>query len=123
MEVFIGHVKRDLHIAERNIDAKYLALDQPANLRILLSDYHALLLRRFNGDTAASDILIDLAKAVELARLTERQSEALRLVYEMDLTQEEAGRAMGIGRINKLTAKGATKSERRRYSILRKAIA
>jgi predicted DNA-binding protein (UPF0251 family) len=33
---------------------------------------------------------------VELARLTERQSEALRLVYEEDLTQEEAGKLMGL---------------------------
>jgi predicted DNA-binding protein (UPF0251 family) len=30
-----------------------------------------------------------------MARLTGRQSEALRLVYEEDLTQEEAGRRMG----------------------------
>jgi hypothetical protein len=37
-----------------------------------------------------------LAKAIELAGLTGRQSEALRLVYELDLTQEEAGRAMGL---------------------------
>jgi DNA-directed RNA polymerase specialized sigma24 family protein len=65
-------------------------------LRILLGDYHALKLRRFNGDTAASDILIDLMKAIEMAQLTGRQSEALRLVYEEDLTQEEAGKRMGI---------------------------
>jgi predicted DNA-binding protein (UPF0251 family) len=32
-----------------------------------------------------------------MAGLTGRQSEALRLVYEEDLTQEEAGKRMGIG--------------------------
>jgi predicted DNA-binding protein (UPF0251 family) len=53
-------------------------------------------LRRFNGDTAASDILIDLFRAIELAQLTGRQSEALRLVYEEDLTQEDAGKLMGL---------------------------
>jgi predicted DNA-binding protein (UPF0251 family) len=30
-----------------------------------------------------------------MAQLTGRQSEALRLVYEEDLTQEEAGKRMG----------------------------
>jgi predicted DNA-binding protein (UPF0251 family) len=40
--------------------------------------------------------LIDLKSAIELAQLTRRQSEALRLVYEEDLTQEEAGNRMGI---------------------------
>jgi RNA polymerase sigma factor (sigma-70 family) len=93
----MGSVKIDLTQKERALDEKYPALDKPENLRILLSDYHALLLRRFNGDTAASDILIDLYKAIELAKLTERQSEALRLVYEEDLTQEEAGKLLGIG--------------------------
>jgi predicted DNA-binding protein (UPF0251 family) len=31
-----------------------------------------------------------------MAQLTGRQSEALRLVYEEDLTQEEAGKRMGL---------------------------
>jgi hypothetical protein len=57
-----------------------------------------LLNRQYQGDYSAVDILVDLRKAIELAQLTGRQSEALHLVYEMDLTQEDAGRAMGIGR-------------------------
>jgi DNA-directed RNA polymerase specialized sigma24 family protein len=92
----MGATKVDVHAKERSLDAKYPALDNPQNLRILLGDYHALKLRRFNGDTSASDILIDLATAIAMAQLTGRQSEALRLVYEEDLTQEEAGRRMGI---------------------------
>jgi hypothetical protein len=87
----LGAVKIDTQSKERSLDAKYPALDNPANLRILLGDYHALKIRRFNGDTAASDILIDLRKAIEMAQLTDRQGQALRLVYEEDLTQEEAG--------------------------------
>jgi predicted DNA-binding protein (UPF0251 family) len=43
------------------------------------------------GDYDAVVLLVDLRKAVEMAQLTGRQSEALRLVYEEDLTQEEAG--------------------------------
>ncbi|MEH7246484.1 sigma factor-like helix-turn-helix DNA-binding protein [Neobacillus niacini] len=49
------------------------------------------------GDYDAIVLLVDLRKAIEMAQLTGRQSEALRLVYEEDLTQEEAGKRMGIG--------------------------
>jgi DNA-directed RNA polymerase specialized sigma24 family protein len=87
----LGAVKIDTHAKERSLEAKYPALDNPANLRILLSDYHALINRQYQGDYAAVDILVDLRKAVELAGLTSRQAQALRLVYEEDLTQEEAG--------------------------------
>jgi RNA polymerase sigma factor (sigma-70 family) len=96
----MGATKIDINAKDRSLDAKYPALDNPQNLRILLGDYHALKLRRFNGDTAASDILIDLIRAIEMAQLTGRQSEALRLVYEEDLTQEEAGKRMGIAQKN-----------------------
>jgi DNA-binding CsgD family transcriptional regulator len=92
----IGSVKIDLDSKERSLDAKYPALDNPAGLRILLSDYHALINRQYQGDYDACVILIDLRKAIEMAQLTGRQSEALRLVYEEDLTQEEAGKRMGI---------------------------
>jgi predicted DNA-binding protein (UPF0251 family) len=51
------------------------------------------------GDYDAVILLTDLRKAIELAKLTGRQSEALRLVYEEDLTQEDAGKRMGVGRI------------------------
>jgi RNA polymerase sigma factor (sigma-70 family) len=44
--------------------------------------------------------LIDLESAIEMAQLTGRQSEALRLVYAEDLTQEEAGKRLGIAQKN-----------------------
>jgi DNA-directed RNA polymerase specialized sigma24 family protein len=94
----MGSVKRDLHVNERSLEEKYPALDSPENLRILLSDYHALLNRQYQGDYDAVVLLADLETAISMAKLTERQSEALRLVYEEDLTQEEAGKLMGIGR-------------------------
>lgn len=65
-------------------------------MRILLSDYHALKNRQYAGDYDATIILADLATAIKAAQLTGRQSEAMRLVYEEDLTQEDAGKAMGI---------------------------
>jgi DNA-directed RNA polymerase specialized sigma24 family protein len=91
----MGSVKRDLHIQERSLEAKYPALDSPANLRILLSDLQALINRQYMGDYDAVILLTDLRKAIAIAQLTGRQSEALRLVYEEDLTQEEAGKRMG----------------------------
>jgi RNA polymerase sigma factor (sigma-70 family) len=92
----VGSVKRDLHINERSLDAKYPALDSPANLRILLSDLHSLINRQYQGDYDSVVILADLATAVEMAKLTDRQRQALTLVYEFDLTQEEAGKRMGV---------------------------
>jgi RNA polymerase sigma factor (sigma-70 family) len=55
-----------------------------------------LLNRQYQGDYDATVLLVDLRKAIEMAGLTGRQSEALRLVYEEDLTQEEAGKRMGV---------------------------
>jgi RNA polymerase sigma factor (sigma-70 family) len=92
----VGAVKIDTHAKERSLDAKYPALDSPANLRILLSDYHALVNRQYQGDYDAVVLLVDLRKAIAIAQLTDRQGQALRLVYEEDLTQEEAGKRMGI---------------------------
>jgi hypothetical protein len=91
-----GHVKRDLHTKERGYDSKYPALNNPSGLRILLADYHALINRKYAGDYDAVVVLTDLAKAVEMADLTAKQLQALRLVYVDDLTQEEAGKRMGV---------------------------
>lgn len=85
--------KPDQHL---RYESAYPALNNPAGLRILLSDYHALKGRRFAGDYAGCDILIDLHRAIELANLTARQRQALELVYGEDLTQAEAGKRMGL---------------------------
>ena len=95
----MGSGKVDLSTKERALEERYPALDNPLGLRILLSDLHALKVRQFQGDYDAVVLLADLTKAVEMAQLTGRQSEALRLVYEEDLTQEEAGKRMGIHRV------------------------
>lgn len=93
--IIIGAVKIDLTAGERRLEERY-ALDNPTRVRLLLSKYHALLGRQYQGDTDAIVLLVDLAKAIELAGLTERQRQALRLVYVEDLTQEKAGERMGI---------------------------
>lgn len=68
--------------------------------KAILSNYHALKERRYLGDLDASDTLIDFERAVGLAKLTQRQAEALRLVYGEDLTQKKAGERMGIAQPN-----------------------
>lgn len=64
--------------------------------RAILTNYHALTERQYVGDTDAICALLDLASAVEKAELTDRQAQALRLVYGEGMTQKDAGLAMGL---------------------------
>lgn len=50
----------------RRYDAEY-KLNDAEGIRILLRDYDKLFQRRFEGDTAASDILLDLEDAIDAA--------------------------------------------------------
>jgi len=71
-------------------------LTKASEAKAILGNLHALSARRYVGDTNASDTLVDFADAVKRAGLTSRQAEALRLVYVKDLTQRDAGLAMGV---------------------------
>lgn len=64
--------------------------------KAVLSNYHALKERRYLGDLDASDTLIDFERAVKLAKLTQRQAEALCLVHGEDLTQQAAAKRMEV---------------------------
>jgi len=64
--------------------------------RAILTNYHALTERQYVGDTDAICALLDLATAVASAGLTDRQAQALRLVYGEGMTQKDAGAAMGV---------------------------
>lgn len=68
--------------------------------KAILSNLHALRERRYVGDLDASDTLIDFERAVGFAKLTQRQAEAIRLVYGEDLTQKKAAEIMGVGQPN-----------------------
>lgn len=65
--------------------------------KAILTNLHALRQRRYVGDLDASDTLIDFERACQMAKLTKRQFEAIRFVYDIGLTQKEAGERMGIG--------------------------
>lgn len=95
----MGHVKIDIAKSDRSYAVKY-ALNDAAGVRSLLRDRHRISSARFRGDTAASDILIDLHSAINSAGLTERQTEAIAWVYGVDLTQEKAAELMGIAQKN-----------------------
>lgn len=68
-----------------------------SHAKAILSNLHALRERRYVGDLDASDTLIDFERALSLAKLTKRQSEAIHLRYNEELTQKEVGTRMGIG--------------------------
>jgi hypothetical protein len=93
----MGAVKVDIAKGSRNYTQKY-ALNDAKGVAMLLRDRHKIASRRFYaGDYAASDILIDLDNAIWKAFLTNRQAEAIAYVYGLDVTQETAAEAMGVG--------------------------
>lgn len=91
----MGVSKLDRTQKERQFDGQY-ALSTAGGVKQLLGDYHAFHARQYLGDYEAVVVLADLAEAMRLAGLTERQGEALALVYGEDLTQKAAGERLGI---------------------------
>jgi len=92
----LGAVKSDLTAKERALEESYPALNTAAGIKRLLAEINALVIRQYQGDYDAAVLLIDLENAKEKAKLTERQFEALQLIYEDDLTQEDAAKVLGI---------------------------
>lgn len=92
----MGTVKIDLHRKDREFNAAY-ALDNAEGVKLLLADYQKFVSRKRCGDYAAVEVLIDIHKAIDLAGLTDRQRQAIELVYFGELTQAEAGGRMGVG--------------------------
>jgi DNA-directed RNA polymerase specialized sigma subunit len=95
----MGAVKVDTEKQARAYEVKY-ALNDAAGIKALLRDRHRIAERRYKGDTAASDIIIDLHSAINSAGLTERQTESIAWVYGRDLTQARAAEIMGIAQKN-----------------------
>lgn len=110
----MGSVKIDTHSKERVLETKYHALNSAEGVRLLLGDYYALKLRRYNGDTAASDILIDLHTAIERAGLTDRQRQALRMVFIEDMSQVDVAHELRVSKqtVNRLVSVALAKVAR-----------
>jgi RNA polymerase sigma factor (sigma-70 family) len=93
----MGVSNHDKAAGHRRLEQRYgAALDNRESVRLLLEDYYALLTRRFKGDYAACDILIDLHTAIERAGLTERQREVLEYYHFRQFNQTEIAEALGI---------------------------
>lgn len=90
------------------------------HVQMSLSNLHRLRERRYSrADYGACDVLLDLEKAIDDAELTDKQAEVIRMLYEKDLTQEDAAKAMGmsqkvISMHNKYAIKKIAKEYKRR---------
>jgi DNA-directed RNA polymerase specialized sigma24 family protein len=91
----MGATNYDLNEKHRQHEERF-AFGTPEGVEKLLTCYHDIKERRYFGDYAACDILIDLQLAIEAAGLSDRQREALRLVYVEDLGSRRAAEAMAI---------------------------
>jgi predicted DNA-binding protein (UPF0251 family) len=95
--IVIGHVKRDMHAAERQHAERY-ALDNAKGVRLLLSEYRALEQRMYSsaGDYDAVIILTDLQRAIDEAKLTWRQKSALKYVVINEQKQKTVAKMLGV---------------------------
>ncbi|MGH0964028.1 sigma factor-like helix-turn-helix DNA-binding protein [Bacillus cereus] len=91
----MGVSKYDNEAAVRRIEQEY-ALDNSKSIDLLLRHLPYMQERRFNGDYAASDVLMDMETAISNADLTDRQRQVLRLVYFKDMKQTQVAVEMGI---------------------------
>lgn len=91
----MGAVKVDIEKDQRKYKESY-ALNTAKGVEKLLRDRHRIASRRFNGDYAACDIIIDLNDAIEKAKLSRRQVETITFLYGCDLTQSEAAAEMSV---------------------------
>ncbi|MCU5516138.1 LuxR C-terminal-related transcriptional regulator [Bacillus wiedmannii] len=91
----MGVSKYDNEAAHRRIEHNY-ALDNPKSIDLLLRHLPYMQERRFNGDYAASDVLMDMETAVANADLTDRQRQVLQLVYFEDMKQRDVAISLGI---------------------------
>lgn len=96
----MGSVKIDLYSKAKRWDDKY-PLDKREGVMEVLDNIHKLReLRLRSGDFHLCDLLLDLQEAIDNGKLTERQRECIELLYEHELTQEEAANVLGIDHSN-----------------------
>ncbi|WP_438432329.1 sigma factor-like helix-turn-helix DNA-binding protein [Gorillibacterium sp. sgz500922] len=97
-----GTVKRNQeHTEVRCVVTVTAGLQREAGIKLLLRDFYPIAERRYTGDYAACDLLLDLQDALKEAKLTDRQREVLSLMYgPRQLTQSETALAAGIAQKN-----------------------
>lgn len=93
----MGSVKVDIAEDHRKYAHTY-TLSTAKGVEKLLRDRHKIAARRFAGDYAASDITLDLNEAIDRAKLSRRQAEAVAYLYGCGLTHEESADEMNVTR-------------------------
>lgn len=90
------------------------ALNTPKGVEKLLRSRAKIAALRFSGDTAASDIILDLDNAIKRAKLSPRQSQAIDLIYGLDLSHVEVATRIGVipQAVNKFNAEACRKIAR-----------
>lgn len=91
----MGAVTVDIEKDARKYTQTY-ALNTSKGVEKLLRDRHKIAARRFTGDYAACDIIIDLNEAIDRANLSRRQTETITYLYGCDMTQAEAADEMAV---------------------------
>jgi RNA polymerase sigma factor (sigma-70 family) len=72
-------------------------LETPQGVTALLQNYSYVKSAALDrSDFDAINLIIDFERVFERVSLTSRQKEAIRLVYEEEMTQKEAGETLGI---------------------------
>lgn len=109
----MGAVKVDIAEDHRKYTQTY-ALNTAKGVEKLLRDRHKIAARRFTGDYAACDIIIDLNEAVDRAKLSRRQAEAVAYLYGCGLNHEETAEEMNVTRqaVTKFNAEACRKIAR-----------
>lgn len=72
-------------------------METTRGVTMFLSNYHYFNVMAYDkGDMDAVAMLVDFEEAMKNVELTDRQREAIFLVYEIGMNQREAGESLGI---------------------------
>lgn len=86
----------DKSAGSKRLEAKYI-LNTAKGIEKLLEDAYGLQsIAYMRSDFSAIDILLDLATAIEIAKLTDKQKVVLELIYVKGFTQEETAKMVGV---------------------------
>lgn len=77
-----------------------ITVEQRVEMLLSLIPYYSE--RQYSGNYYDNDDLNDIHAAIERAGLTDKQREALELVYIKDQTYEDAAKLVGVSRITML---------------------
>lgn len=75
-------------------------MKRKSKARAILSNYHELKERRYSGAAFAIDAFLDFEQAIKVAKLTDKQTQAIQLHYYNGFKQAKVAEIMGIAQKN-----------------------